>query len=437
MHKSGRITGVAWLLLLLLPMAVTPKLLMTVWVSRHGAREPNIPYNDFLRPFNESFRGSRVLTNVGTRQHYVLGRAFAARYQGLFPITPATTVVRSSYCARTAMSGQSFILGMTHNDIQPEIETAPKLPIKVSAEAGKMFAKMYPISASTLRYSIYHTMLTQDLITYAVKNVVCPGLTPVYQCYYRSQQHKAYKRQIMSIITTVMNRIFGSEFYQLLSHKLQTLRYANYYGMIPKDFIRPNELLLIEEATKLLILKKGKQQPDITRVACHNIFNQISDLFRFAVMRDRLGPEKFRKLALRYHKQLAERDPAYMPRYRWLKSNPAVVDALRAVVFQNHDELIFMMIKAMAHMDMDKVIIRFAAALAFELHKGKADGDYYVKIVYNGGSARLKMRGCEDASRCPLEGFLQSIRPDGTLPTDADFQVACHVGPLGHHKSHP
>ena len=98
-------------LLYVIVLSVRGELLMAVWVARHGAREPNNPHNDLIVPFGKTFRGLRLLTNIGMRQHYILGRIFSDTYKDQIDISPSTVVVRSTIRDRTYMSGMSFLRG--------------------------------------------------------------------------------------------------------------------------------------------------------------------------------------------------------------------------------------------------------------------------------------------------------------------------------------
>lgn len=90
------------------------KLLMTIWVARHGAREPNIAHNEILVDQQNIFKGYRLLTNVGMRQQHILGRIFRDKYQSKFEITPASVLVRSTIYQRTIFSSLSFVSGIVN-----------------------------------------------------------------------------------------------------------------------------------------------------------------------------------------------------------------------------------------------------------------------------------------------------------------------------------
>ena len=98
--------------LLLLACLAHGELLMTVWIARHGAREPKRACNEILQPGSKKFAGHRRLTNVGMRQQYILGRAFEAKYGEKFNISAATVAVRSTMYHRTFASGMSFLRGL-------------------------------------------------------------------------------------------------------------------------------------------------------------------------------------------------------------------------------------------------------------------------------------------------------------------------------------
>ncbi len=90
------------------------ELLMSVWMLRHGARETKRPHNYLLQNPSEGFRGNRILKNIGTRQHYILGRLFKQMYEDQIPMTPGSVIVRSTAHGRTFSCGLSFLRGIVN-----------------------------------------------------------------------------------------------------------------------------------------------------------------------------------------------------------------------------------------------------------------------------------------------------------------------------------
>jgi hypothetical protein len=118
------------LMLMLLLFSISDgKLLTTVWLARHGAREPKTAWNDILIPGGRRFQGHRRLTTVGLRQHYLLGRIFQEMYGDLFNISAGSVAVRSTTYQRTFASGMGFLRGLG-----PRNESFPILLVTDSDE---------------------------------------------------------------------------------------------------------------------------------------------------------------------------------------------------------------------------------------------------------------------------------------------------------------
>ena len=100
-------------------MKTEGELLMAVWVVRHGAREPNFPHNEIIKDQKNVFKGHRILTKVGMRQQYTIGRIFKDKYQNSFEITPASILVRSTTYTRTITSSLSFLSGIINKENKP------------------------------------------------------------------------------------------------------------------------------------------------------------------------------------------------------------------------------------------------------------------------------------------------------------------------------
>ncbi len=415
------------LVLSLLPCTLT-KPIMVVWVVRHGAREPQLPQNQLLRPYGTAFKGYRMLTNIGTRQQFILGRIFRSLYQQDFDISPSSVVIRSTAWGRTGRSGMAFVYGLTFpmqkltsDNFEPEDE--PHIPIRASRKAVRMFRSMYPRLGMVLRYPILQTATADDFLSLSHKQYVCPGTIPIYNTYEGTEKRQEYRDHALKVAKPTLRRVYGDEYKQRTTSKLQTLLYADYYGLVPPDLISDKDRQRLHEGRKFWRLQKGMQVPQITRLSCHNIFNQIFSLFNYALARDSMSPEAFADAAMDFQRRFADRDPAYVPHYNLAAQNSEAATNLRAVVYQNHDDLIFMMLRAMSDIKTSKIETHFAAALAFELHRGKMGG-YYLKVRYNGEKMHLRL--CDKQSgKCTISDFLDSVVPLGTLGDDRRFNGKC------------
>ena len=119
--KPQYATKCTLLLFMFLVSQIHGELLMAVWVIRHGAREPNHPKNEILKEFGKEFVGKRLLTNVGMRQQYILGRMFQDKYRNEIDFSPASVVIRATDRSRTFKSSLSFLRGFDAKPAKPYI----------------------------------------------------------------------------------------------------------------------------------------------------------------------------------------------------------------------------------------------------------------------------------------------------------------------------
>ena len=411
------------------------ELLTTVWVARHGAREPKSTWNGILRPEATRFQGYRRLTNVGMRQQHILGRIFQEKY-GHLNLSPASVVVRSTAFQRTFDSGLSFLTGFQQTAkaitstllvIWDTHFNRPSVPIMLSPTIIDSYHSMYPHLGEVGKYTIYHDFSETDPLSFSHKTTVCPGLPLISRNFKSSELCKHYEKKGLALIAPILKRVYGSSFPAHIGQKLQMVRYAYYYRLPTKVGITDQEAATLKEGRHMLDLRKGYFLPKIVKMACHHLFNQIFNLFDFAIAHDRLG-EHFTPISLYYHKVMAARDIAYVPRYKWLMLNPGLAPQLRAVVYQNHDNLLFTIMRALSTMLPDEIRTPFASVLALELHKEdhgpSTKPHYYVKAQYN--DVAFSMPLC-DPNHCPFKTFVRTLRRRGTFLNDHRFYNLCHT----------
>jgi Histidine phosphatase superfamily (branch 2) len=79
--------------------------LMVLEVSRHGAREPTKNF-DFTKDPAKNFNSTENLTQLGRKQHYLLGGHLRQKYHGFLPANynPKEIHIRSTDRDRTYLS---------------------------------------------------------------------------------------------------------------------------------------------------------------------------------------------------------------------------------------------------------------------------------------------------------------------------------------------
>eukprot|EP01022_Parablepharisma_sp_SALTPOND_P022103 TRINITY_DN4435_c0_g1_i1.p1 TRINITY_DN4435_c0_g1~~TRINITY_DN4435_c0_g1_i1.p1 ORF type:complete len:443 (-),score=25.13 TRINITY_DN4435_c0_g1_i1:90-1418(-) len=419
-------------ILLSLYPSVHSKLLFTIWFVRHGAKEPQEPLNEVFEPFNKSFLGHRILTNVGTRQQYILGRIFYDMYKNKFDINPGSLVFRSTVYSRTFESALSFIRGFAdppycpiekYNSQQPSFR--PSLPIFTDEETTNEFFNTYHKFGSTTQYTIYHDLHINDPLTYSRRQIVCPGIGHLYRELKQTPKYQHKKAQAKEIVADVLDRVYKPQDEndkRTLKGKIQTLRYGRYFKYIPKNYLTSDESFALDKARRLLQLNKGIRSDTVTKMGCHNLFRQFIELFDYAITLNKLGAEDFQKVGMHHHKALAKRDPAYIPRYRWLKNNPELVGKMRGMLFANHDGLLFLVLRAMTGLPNEEIITPFASNIQMELHEEQKE-KYYVKVRFNGKHLPLPLCNSE---KCPLEMFRKVLKKGGMMQSEQAYYEFCY-----------
>lgn len=306
----------------------------------------------------------------------------------------------------------------------------PSLPIKPSIKAQEIFERDSSKLLDMGKYPIYHCFKEYDPISFAQKAEFCPSIKPINKEYTKSDLYKKYVMGATKLMAPTMKKVFGINYAKSIGAKFETLRYSHYYNKKIIVPITEDEAKKLRYARILMELRKGYFIPMINKLGCHYIFNQFLNLFDYAMAIDTIGEEKFQKIALFYHKTLAERDEAYIPRYKWLKANPEALSKLRAVFFENHDDLVFMIVKAICEIKQEQIFTPFASLVVVELHKDSTDQSYYIKVMFNNEKIKLKL--C-DTNKCGLKRFAKTLRKKGMFFSDQEFYSACY-GKLNHNK---
>jgi hypothetical protein len=307
------------------------------------------------------------------------------------------------------------------------IASRSEVPFKPSARSQEMFVRMYPKLGEVGHFTIYHDTIKTDMLSFSYHGAVCPGMRIIERKYHSTEIYRENYKNSLSLITPIMQKVYGAAIGSDISTRLQTLRYAQYYHFLPKPFLSRADVATLKEGRRLLRMRKGFFLPKVYKTGCHNIFRQLLNLFDFAIARDKIDPQQFQDVAAFYHKVLAGRDSAYVARYRWLMANPELLTQLRAVVFENHDDLIYMMLRALTTLDNKDIVTPFASTIAIELHKDRSakknDQKYFVRLKYN--DLKLSLPFC-DPQKCPLKLFVKTLKQRGMYLNDQRFYSVCH-----------
>ena len=260
-------------------------------------------------------------------------------------------------------------------------------------------------------------MRKEDYISYSQLPNMCPGNIDTLNRFHKTKPFNYLTKNIKEGSLSLLKELYKNPLADIYN-KIETVRYGVYYNRLPQALMTQKEL--IELHNTFIKIKLVKGLTFTARMGCHNIYNQILKLFDFALMRDRANPLDSEEVVLGLHKELADRDPAYKAHYNFLLSNPKLTNKLKAFVFQNHDDLLLMMLSTLSTINKLDIDIPFASALSFELHKEL--NDYYVKIEYNGKP--IKMERC-NSLKCSLSNFIDTIMAKGMYKDDETFISKC------------
>lgn len=279
------------------------------------------------------------------------------------------------------------------------------------------------------KFPVHQVSKPYDQISFSHKKEKCPNINLINKKFQQTDLFDQYVKKAKKLMTPAMIKEYGNDYIDDIWGKFETLRYSYFYGFETKVKINEDDIENLKEARRLLQLRKGYFIPTINKLGCHSIFHQFFNFFDFAIAVDTIGEEKFQKIALFYHKVLASRDEAYIPRYKWLLSNPGVLSKLRGVIFENHDDLVFMIMRAISENTNKELATPFASNVVIELHKDSSDNSYHIKVLYNMIHVKLHYTLNEKSL---LKLFAKSLRK-GTFFSDQEFFSVCY-GKYDHSK---
>jgi len=414
---------------------VHSKLLFTIWLVRHGAREPYKLPTEIIDFNKTEFQGFRTLTNIGTRQHYFLGKYFRKIYKNwLGEINPGNVIIRSTGCSRTLMSASAFAYGLTqkkntneNNDKNTKLaEIISKLPFKITNEKiTKQFKKTYRKIYEVSKFPIQNILEDEDFVSKGYKQEVCPNVIKIKHKFEHTKKHKKIIKRGNKYVIPIMKKTFDRKFKQAeYPYKAEELLFTKYFELrSPVLKLSEHETEKLSKGATILKLRRGLFLPSIVKFGCHHLFKQFINLFKFAIQRDLVGELKFMEQASKFHEKIYERDRSYQIYDEFVENNQVFLPALKAVVYSNHDDLIYMIMRAISDLSIEKISTPFASLLIFELHK-EDDGKYYVKLRYD-NNEELKLRGCKNKDMCELSEFLYAMRTGGMFNHDEEYFNKC------------
>jgi len=421
------------LFIFLIQLHVNAKLLFTIWIVRHGARTPKMPHNEILEKFGGYLEPNYAMTNVGMRQEYILGRIFQDKFNSEFEIDPVNLQIEASNEDRTHISGFSFLYGAVERTSKKELIPNIKLPIKVSENTNKLYKNTYPELNKITDFAINSYRVSDNLLTAAHNSEVCPANTILYDNFHNEPVFKYLLRAFKKNALPIVKKYFKENSYESIKNpvkeaeeikeRYETIRAGVYYDILPyPEYISKEEMKNLCKAHSFYEVIKGTNYEPIRKLRTHNMINIILDFFDLAIDREKLDSAQFAQKALLYHRKIAARDKAHLPKYEFLKYNPTLLDKLKSAIFMNHDTFLWSIKKVFAEVSEFTVATYFSSVISFELHENDK-GKLEVKIRMN-GKKLAKLIG-KDNDKIEYEEFKKIAKERGTFENDEEFNKKC------------
>lgn len=155
---------ISFILIFIAESILSEKILKAVYESfRHGARGPSVKDNN---PFEYDWKGYMELTNVGKRQHYLLGRKLRERYKNYItgPFKFSDLYVYSTHFNRTIESALSHLQGFYYQspDFGEEIKVNEKIALPPVTLSEPVKQKVGNLKKEALPY--YGTVVPNNVL---------------------------------------------------------------------------------------------------------------------------------------------------------------------------------------------------------------------------------------------------------------------------------
>lgn len=363
--------GILAIFLLILQCNCAKKLIFSTLVFRHGERErynPKIPSTDC----------HKHLLNIGMRQQHISGRYFRSRYVEELDLLPenhdlANLYFRSTYLSRTINSAVSFFSGLYHTSIfSPLNPEALDVDIPIKSQEKEEYSELWTPNVSP----VHMLKKNEDSLLFSYKSAVCPSL-------------KALKKQ------------------KWMTDKAKDLEEGDPVISEGKaDFARSKVVRVYKELA---------DNPDLVRLATHNILKQIINYMRLALIKQNINVGKREEEIIQ---DILRRDPSYQTRHKWRMENLNASD-LRLLVYSSHDTMVVALVNALGIRMDTRVTV--ASTMSIELYIDPKTKSQYVDVQLNKES--LKIPGCHGI--CTLKQFAKTAHLYGMFPSDKIYEKKC------------
>ena len=204
------------------------KLLFVLEHFRHGARGAykSFNYNEWKDYLNEDWKGAGELTQLGMRQHYLLGYAVRNKYKNFISkeFDPNEIYIISTDVNRTLISAYSNLLGMYHNSSNLDKKGFIKNNNYSNIINNKIFEEeklqnIFPIhifNEKDLRYQLYRTE-------------VCPG----FETFINKISESEGMKNILINIFEKTNKNYGKHLSQFIDQNIIDKKdYKSYFKVL-------------------------------------------------------------------------------------------------------------------------------------------------------------------------------------------------------------
>lgn len=368
--------GILIISLLVSLSIATKKILFSSLVFRHGERErytPSSPTSDC----------HKHLLNIGMRQQFIAGSYFRQRYVNDLHLLPdaldlSTIYFRSTYLSRAINSAVSFFSGLYYPTMfSPNFQDLLDIDIPIHSTDQETFSDLWtPTSAP-----VHMLRKKEDSLLFSYKSSVCPAL-------------KALKKQ------------------KWMTDKLKDLEEGE---EDPRIFAARDE---IARSKIKRVYKEMADNPDIIRLATHNVLKQIIDYMHLALIKENINIGKKLETII---DNIIRRDPAYISQHTWRLNNPKA-DDIKLLVYSSHDTMVVALVNALGiRMDLRVTVASF---ISFELYIDPKTKIPYVDVQLN--KQCLYLPHCNNGM-CTFKQFVEVARLYGMFKTDKLYSDKCRL----------
>lgn len=337
---------------------------------RHGARSPSTLNENDFDSLNEKWNGLQELSNVGLRQHYLLGNYIRNKYQDLInyeKYNPKEIEVLSTFTNRTIMSARAQLHGIFKNSKPKKIEgdqVNTCLPYYLLEEKDKYNINNISLYPDNFPEEVpVHIVDIKEKLIQLEKTDECPVIKKI-----RAENKK--KKEIVDFCQK-FNKTFGEKLLKLLN-KTDDQNYFSDYENVNDVCIET--IIDVFDDRKLGILNN--------EIDINSLYNMSMEFFK---LKTTLVYANNNNGTLAYvgSSILMRKILSYMEKIID-DINNNVNDSPKLVLLSSHDTAICNMEGLLSNLFNIKVEApTFAASYIFELLKEDQENKYTVNLIFN------------------------------------------------------